>query len=57
MKKGTFMDLLMFSNVFRELSVSPSVVNSFKVKNLCKSGILKFGRILLHPQISWWVKN
>ncbi len=32
--------LLMFSNVFEELSVSLSaVVNSFKVTNLCKNGI------------------
>ncbi len=57
-------------NMFQELSVSPSAVNSFKVTNLCENGIhirkiwrdarflgSQFGRILLHPQISWWVKN
>ncbi len=62
--------LLMFSNMFRKLSVSPSTVNSYKVTNLCKNGIYirkiwrdarflssKFGKILLHSQISRWVKN
>ncbi len=55
----------MFSNVFQELSISPSAVNSFKVTNLCKNGIYihkiwrdtqflgsGFDRILFHPQIS-----
>ncbi len=54
----------MFSNVFQELSVSPLVVNSFKVTNLCKNVHIhkiwrdtqflgsEFGRILLHRQIS-----
>ncbi len=69
-RKSRSWGLLMFLNMFHELSVSPSTVNSFKVTNLCKNGIhiheiwrnaqflgSKFGRILLHPQISWWVKN
>ncbi len=69
-RKSRLWGLLMFSNVFQELSASPSAVKSFKVTNLCKNGIhileiwwdvrflgSKFGRILLHPQISWWVKN
>ncbi len=62
MKKVTPVGSLMFSNVFQELSVSPSAVNSFKVTILCKNSIhirkiwrdvqfldSKFGRILLHP--------
>ncbi len=68
-RKSRSWGLSMFSNVFQELSVSPSVVNSFKVTNLCTNGIhmhgicrdarflgSKFGIILLHPQISRWVK-
>ncbi len=64
-KEVTLAGHLMFSNMFQELSVSPSVVNSFKVTNLCKNGIhirkiwqdalfldSKFCRILLHSQIS-----
>ncbi len=69
-RKSHSRSLLMFSNMFQELPVSPSAVNSFKVTNLFKSCIhiheiwrdarflvSKFGRILPHPQISWWVKN
>ncbi len=69
-RKSRSQGLSMFSNVFQELSLSPSVVSSYKVTNLCKNGIhirkiwwdarfldSKFDRILLHPQISWWVKN
>ncbi len=40
MKKVTLSrGLLMFSNTFQELSVSLSVVNFFKVTNLCKNDI------------------
>ncbi len=38
-RKSCSWGLSMFSNVFQELSVSPSAVNSFKVTNLCKNGI------------------
>ncbi len=38
-RKSRSRGLLMFSNVFQELSISPSAVNSFKVTNLCKNGI------------------
>ncbi len=38
-RKSRLQGLLMFSNVFQELSVSPSAVNYFKVTNLCKNGI------------------
>ncbi len=64
-RKSRLRSLSMFSNVFQELSVSSSAVDSFKVTNLCKNGIhiheiwrdAQIGRILLHPQISQWVKN
>ncbi len=65
MKKVRLEGLLMFSNVFQELSVSPLAINSFKVTNLYKNGIYirkiwrdarfwvsKFDSILLHLQIS-----
>ncbi len=38
-RKSRLWGLLMFSNVFQELSVSLSVVNFFKVTNLCKNDI------------------
>ncbi len=46
-RKSHSRDLLMFSNVFQELSVSPSQVNSFKVTNLCKNG---------HPYLQNWAR-
>ncbi len=38
-RKSSSWGLLIFSNVFQELSVSPSAFNSFKIINLCKNGI------------------